>query len=286
MSKDNAGWETALTVLQEVRPPFIPEGAQDKTVVADLPPGSAGFPPHRHSGPRFYYMLEGELLFELDGEPPGVMRAGEVFWEPGGDVTHHTNANNRDDIPCRFVVTLVSRSNSAMRELVPSRTSIAITPSENNQGKESAMSKSYDGWENALTVLQEVQPPFIPEGAHAMTVVIDYPPGSAGAPPHRHPGGPAFGYVLDGEMLFELEGQPPQVLRAGEAFWEPGGDVIHYSDGNNRDDIRCRFTVTMLCDPDKPMLELVSDDELRRREHLRVPAEPSALPHDLGGVQK
>ena len=286
MSKDNAGWETALTVLQDVQPPFIPEGAEVKTVVADLPPGSAGFPPHRHSGPSFYYMLEGELLFELDGEPPRVMRAGEVFWEPGGDVTHHTNANNRDDIPCRFVVTLVSRSNSAMRELVPSRTSIAITPSENNQGKESAMSKSYDGWENALTVLQEVQPPFIPEGAHAMTVVIDYPPGSAGAPPHRHPGGPAFGYVLDGEMLFELEGQPPQVLRAGEAFWEPGGDVIHYSDGNNRDDIRCRFTVTMLCDPDKPMLELVSDDELRRREHLRVPAEPSALPHDLGGVQK
>ncbi len=39
-----------------------------------------------------------------------------------------------------------------------------------------------------------------------MTVVIDYPPGSAGAPPHRHPSGPAFGYMLEGEMLFELEG--------------------------------------------------------------------------------
>ena len=94
--------------------------------------------------------------------------------------------------------------------------------------------------ERQLTVVQEVQPPFIPEGAHAMTVVIDYPPGSAGAPPHRHPSGPAFGYMLEGEMLFELEGQPPRVIRAGEAFWEPGGDVIHYSDANNRDDIRCR----------------------------------------------
>jgi hypothetical protein len=52
------------------------------------------------------------------------------------------------------------------------------------------MSKEIDaGWENALTVVQEVQPPFIPDGAHAMTVVIDYPPGSAGAPPHRHPSG-------------------------------------------------------------------------------------------------
>ena len=77
MSKNNAGWENALTVLQEVRPPFIPEGAEVKTVVADLPPGSAGFPPHRHSGPSFYYMLEGELQFELEGEPPRVIRAGK-----------------------------------------------------------------------------------------------------------------------------------------------------------------------------------------------------------------
>ncbi|OBK77084.1 cupin domain-containing protein [Mycobacterium sp. 1164985.4] len=125
-------------------------------------------------------------------------------------------------------------------------------------------------WEDALTVVQEVQPPTIPAGAHAMTVVIDYPPGSPGAPPHRHPGGPAFGFMLEGEMLFELEGQPPRVIRAGEAFWEPGGDVIHYSDGNNRDDTRCRFTVTMLCVPDQPMLVLVDETELEARKHLRV----------------
>lgn len=111
-----------------------------------------------------------------------------------------------------------------------------------------------------------------------MTVVIDYPPGSAGAPPHRHPSGPAFGYMLEGEMLFELEGQPPRVVRAGEAFWEPGGDVIHYSDANNRDDMRCRFTVTMLCVPGQPMLTLVDEEELAARKHLRVPADSNTLP--------
>ena len=67
--------------------------------------------------------------------------------------------------------------------------------------------------------------------------------------------------------------QPPRVIRAGEAFWEPGGDVIHYSDGNNRDDIRCRFVVTMLCVPGQPMLTLVDEEELAARKHLRVPAE-------------
>ncbi|MCP9274755.1 cupin domain-containing protein [Mycolicibacterium arenosum] len=133
---------------------------------------------------------------------------------------------------------------------------------------------NYDpAWESALVVLQEVQPPFLPQDPHAMTVSITYPPGSAGAPPHRHPGGPAFGLVLEGEMLFELEGESPRVVRAGEAFWEPGGDVIHYSDGNNRDDAPLRFTVTMICDPNQPMLTLISDAELAARQHLRVRVE-------------
>ena len=133
-------------------------------------------------------------------------------------------------------------------------------------------------WQTAITVLQEVTPPFIPEGAHAMTVVIEYPPGDPGAPPHRHPSGPAFGYMLEGEMLFELEGVPPRVIRAGDTFWEPGGDVIHYQDGNNRDDIKSRFTVTMLCVPGQPMLTLVDDEELVARRDRRVPAVTADTP--------
>jgi quercetin dioxygenase-like cupin family protein len=137
------------------------------------------------------------------------------------------------------------------------------------------MSKNYAGWENALTVLQEVRPPFIPEGAEVKTVVADLAPGSAGFPPHRH-SGPSFYYMLEGELQFELEGEPPRVIRAGEAFWEPGGDVIHYSNANNRDDMRCRYTVTMLDAPAQPMLTVVDAEELEARKHLRVPAESNA----------
>jgi quercetin dioxygenase-like cupin family protein len=125
-------------------------------------------------------------------------------------------------------------------------------------------------WQTALTVLQEAKPPFIPDGAEVMTVVIEFPPGDPGTPPHRHPG-PAFGYVLEGEMVFELEGEPERVVSAGEVFWEPGGDVIHYQDGNNRDDSRVRFTVTMLCQPGAPMLTLVSEEELTQRRDRRAP---------------
>ncbi|MEU1542376.1 cupin domain-containing protein [Actinacidiphila glaucinigra] len=65
-----------------------------------------------------------------------------------------------------------------------------------------------------------------PDRAQAMTLLVQYPPGHPGIPPHR-PTGPAFGYVIEGEMLFEPEGEPERVVRAGESFWEPGADVIH-----------------------------------------------------------
>ncbi|OPX05022.1 cupin domain-containing protein [Mycobacterium sp. AT1] len=128
-----------------------------------------------------------------------------------------------------------------------------------------------DGTKSPITVIQSVTPPFIPQNADVMTVVIEWPAGSPGAPPHRHPGGPAFGYVLEGEMLFELEGEAPRVIKAGEAFWEPGGDVIHYSDANNRADGPLRFVVNMLCVPGQPMLVYVESEELERLKDRRVP---------------
>ncbi|MFG3586015.1 cupin domain-containing protein [Streptomyces sp. NPDC047990] len=128
----------------------------------------------------------------------------------------------------------------------------------------------YGAWRTAVTVLQEAEPPHIPEGASGMTILVQWPPGDPGTPPHRHTG-PAFGYVIEGEVRFELEGEPERVVKAGETFWEPGGDVIHYQDGNARTDVPCRFVVTMLCAPGTPMLTLVDEDELARRAHLRAP---------------
>ncbi|MEU9475483.1 cupin domain-containing protein [Streptomyces sp. NPDC048191] len=127
-----------------------------------------------------------------------------------------------------------------------------------------------EAWKTALTVLQSEKPPFIPAGAEAMTALVEFPPGDPGTPPHRH-SGPVFGYMLEGEMLFELEGEPERVVKAGETFWEPGGDVIHYQDGNNRTDAWSRFLVTMLCEPGQPMLTLVEEEELTERRHLRAP---------------
>jgi quercetin dioxygenase-like cupin family protein len=123
---------------------------------------------------------------------------------------------------------------------------------------------------STITVLQEVQRPLLPDDARVMTVLINHPPGAPGYPPHRLPGGPGFGYMIEGELLFELEGEAPRVVGAGDAFWGPGGDVIHYRDANNRPDIPCRFVLTLFCVPGQPMLERVSEKELEERKGLRV----------------
>jgi len=137
------------------------------------------------------------------------------------------------------------------------------------------MADANDKLQNALTVLQTVTPTFMPADGEVMTIVVEWPPGDSGLPPHRHPGGPCFGYILEGEMVFELEGEPPRVIKAGEAFWEPGGDVIHYQDANNRTDIPLRFLVTMMMAPGQPMLVFLDDDELKQSGWIRRSPGPS-----------
>jgi quercetin dioxygenase-like cupin family protein len=46
---------------------------------------------------------------------------------------------------------------------------------------------------------------------------------------HSHPGG-VVGYVVDGEITFQVEGDDPSVLRGGSVFYEPPGVAIHHFD--------------------------------------------------------
>ncbi|MGW2354588.1 cupin domain-containing protein [Actinacidiphila glaucinigra] len=100
--------------------------------------------------------------------------------------------------------------------------------------------------------------------------MITLPGGSAGSPPHRHTG-PAFGFVIKGEMIFELEGGPQRVIKAGETFWEPGGDVIHYQGANNLPDGETQYMATILAVPGQPVLIPVSAEELEARKDRRAP---------------
>jgi quercetin dioxygenase-like cupin family protein len=54
-------------------------------------PGEAG-EPHRHPGPIFGYVLEGEFELGLGDEPVKTLKAGETFYEPTG-ILHRVSRN-------------------------------------------------------------------------------------------------------------------------------------------------------------------------------------------------
>ena len=61
------------------------DGKKSKAVTVEvtLEPGQASVP-HRHPGPVFGYVLEGEYEWAIDDQPAKVLKAGETFYEPGG----------------------------------------------------------------------------------------------------------------------------------------------------------------------------------------------------------
>jgi quercetin dioxygenase-like cupin family protein len=113
-----------------------------------------------------------------------------------------------------------------------------------------------------------VTPPPIPEGAHAMTQLVELPPADAGLDPHRH-SGPVFGYVLEGKILFEVEGEAPREIVAGEAFWEPGSDVVHYQMRNLDATGWSRFLAVCICAPGVDMITMLEPREIAYRDSLR-----------------
>jgi quercetin dioxygenase-like cupin family protein len=61
------------------------------------------------------------------------------------------------------------------------------------------------------------------DGWSVTAVEVRYEPGRSSAP-HRHPGF-VLGYVLEGEIKFQLAGGQQRVLHPGEMFYEPPGSV-------------------------------------------------------------
>jgi quercetin dioxygenase-like cupin family protein len=104
-----------------------------------------------------------------------------------------------------------------------------------------------------------------------MTQLVELPPADAGLAPHRH-SGPVFGYVLEGKILFELEGEEPREIIAGQSFWEPGRDVVHYQVANLDPHSWSRLFAVCICAPGVDMITMLTRDEVAARDHLRHPS--------------
>ena len=78
-------------------------------------------------------------------------------------------------------------------------------------------------------IFQQDLPDFAMRGWSVTAVEVKYAPGQASTA-HRHPGF-VLGYVLEGEIEFQLAGQTKTTYGVGQMFYEPPG-AAHLVSGN------------------------------------------------------
>jgi len=75
------------------------------TVEVTLGSGEASAP-HRHPGPVFGYVLEGEYEWAIDDNPAKVLKVGDTFYEPGGCL-HRVSRNPSKTARTRILATVL-----------------------------------------------------------------------------------------------------------------------------------------------------------------------------------
>ena len=88
-------------------------------------------------------------------------------------------------------------------------------------------------------------------GREAIQVRVDIAPGVL-APPHKHPGEEIV-YVLEGTLVYEVEGKPPVTLKAGDVLFIPYGTV---HSAKNVGTVNAAELATYVVEKGKPLVEL------------------------------
>lgn len=94
-------------------------------------------------------------------------------------------------------------------------------------------------------------------GKEALMLEVSYPPGARDMV-HRHDAH-AFVYVLEGQIVMQVKGQPAVTLKAGQTFYEGPADV-HVVGRNASDTEPARFVVILLKAKGAPVLTPVKED--------------------------
>jgi quercetin dioxygenase-like cupin family protein len=79
-----------------------PGDCEGRILVLTIPPKLVSSP-HRHPGPVFAYILEGQIENQVDPDPPKTYSAGDVFYEPTMHV-HRSLRNLSDTQTARVLV--------------------------------------------------------------------------------------------------------------------------------------------------------------------------------------
>jgi|SRR6201987_2238460 quercetin dioxygenase-like cupin family protein len=80
-------------------------GKEGRMIEVSYPPGAQDMV-HRHDAHAFVYVLEGQIVMQLKGQPAVTLKAGQTFYEGPTDV-HVVGRNASNTEPARFVVVLL-----------------------------------------------------------------------------------------------------------------------------------------------------------------------------------
>jgi quercetin dioxygenase-like cupin family protein len=89
-------------------------------------------------------------------------------------------------------------------------------------------------------------------GRHAVQAKAEFDPGGA-VGRHTHPG-EELSIVLQGQLLLEVDGQPPRTIKAGQSFFIPAG-VVHA--GKNTGKGKAVVLATYVVEKGKPVATAV-----------------------------
>ena len=80
-------------------------GKEGRMLEVSYPPGAQDMV-HRHDAHAFVYVLEGQIVMQLKGQPAVTLKAGQTFYEGPTDV-HVVGRNVSSTEPARFIVVLL-----------------------------------------------------------------------------------------------------------------------------------------------------------------------------------
>ena len=80
-------------------------GKEGRIIEVSYPPGAQDVV-HRHDAHAFVYVLEGQIIMQLKGQPAVTLKAGQTFYEGPNDV-HVVGRNASNTEPAKFVVVLL-----------------------------------------------------------------------------------------------------------------------------------------------------------------------------------
>jgi quercetin dioxygenase-like cupin family protein len=143
-----------------------------------------------------------------------------------------------------MTTTLSVSRRAALETLAKAGAAVLLTP----------MLAAAEAAPSAGPILTQELPPVTLDGWKMTALEITYAPGQVDRA-HKHPGF-VFGYVLEGDLRFKVDGGEETIYHAGQMFYEKPGSV-HRVSANASASKACRFLAMVFADKTKPLTEPV-----------------------------